>query len=84
MRCRSYQDPGVTPLLVAAFHLRDLARIEFKYGNTEEGLFLSQLALDLRRIANGGPLNCTAIWRTFAAQHPTLFTRPARRETLTV
>ena len=73
--CGFYHDPGKTALLLAALHLRDLARLEFLFGNEEEGLFLSQWALDLRKVVDGGQLRGTAVWRAFAAQHPTLFTR---------
>jgi hypothetical protein len=65
---------GSTALLLAALHLRTLARLEFLYDpHSEEGVFLSQVALDLRKIAYGGSPNCTAIWRAFAAQYPRLF-----------
>lgn len=70
--CEVYHAPGVTALLFAAAHLRDLARLEFLLGNDAEGLFLSQLSLDLRRIAAGSPQH-TAVWRAFAAKYPNSF-----------
>jgi hypothetical protein len=79
---REVYDPGSTTLLLAVFHLRDLARIEFLYGNSVEGIFLSQLALDLLKIAYGGALDCTAVWRALAAQHPTFFAGVCRPHTL--
>jgi len=63
----------VTALLLAALHLRDLALLEFMYGNAEEGLFLSQLACDLQGLAAGGSPHCTATWRAFALQFPRQF-----------
>jgi hypothetical protein len=69
----AYHDPGATVLLFAALHLRDLARLEFLLGNEVEGLFLSQLSLDLWRIAAGSPLQRTAVWRALAAQFPNAF-----------
>jgi hypothetical protein len=75
---REVYDPGSTALLLAAFHLRALARLEFFCDeNSEDGIFLSQLALDLRKIADGGPFRCTAVRRAFAAQYPALL-RSAR------
>lgn len=74
--------PGSTALLLAALHLRRLARLEFLYGlNSEEGIFLSQLALDLRKIADGGSPRGTAMWRAIAEQFPMLFAKGARRVT---
>jgi hypothetical protein len=80
MRCRSHHDPGVTALLLSGLHLRNLARLEFMYGNMEEGIFLSQLALDLRILADGSPLDCTAMWRAIVAQHPTVFRKSVQRK----
>ena len=76
MARRSYQNKisGSTALILAALHLRDLARLEFLYDlNSREGVLLSQLALDLRKIADGSSINCTAVWRAFAAQYPRFF-----------
>lgn len=75
MRRRSYQaeDLGSTTLLRAGSHSRDLARLEFSYGNFEEGLFLAQLARDLETIADGQPLRSTSIWRALEVQFPSLF-----------
>jgi hypothetical protein len=68
-----YHDPGANALLLAALHFRDLARLEFSYGNFEEGLFLAQLARDLEKIADGQPLRSTATWRALEVQFPSLF-----------
>jgi hypothetical protein len=68
-----YEDPGATALLFAALHLRDLARLEFMLGNDVEGLFLSQLSVDLRRIAAGSPPRCPKVWPAVAAQSPNAF-----------
>lgn len=75
MASKGYQKNilGSTPLLIAALHLRDLARLEFMYGNSQEGIFLSQLAMDLRRIADGGSPRNTAAWRAVMMQFPRLF-----------
>ena len=71
-----YDDPGAAALLFAAFHLRELARLEFMYDlNSGEGIFLSQLALDLRRLADGAQVQSTATWRALAAQFPRLFSK---------
>jgi hypothetical protein len=48
-----YHDLGANALRIAASHLRDLGRLEFSYGNFEEGVFVAQLAQDLGKIADG-------------------------------
>jgi hypothetical protein len=64
---------GSTQLLIAADHLRDLARLEFSYGNFEEGVFEAQIALDLEKIARGEPIRTTAAWRAYELQFPSVF-----------
>jgi len=55
-------------LLVAAAELRNLSRFEFLFdADSTDGLFLPQLALDLRRLADGCSLRSTAVWRAFTA-----------------
>jgi hypothetical protein len=66
---------GSTALLCAASHLFDLARLESMYGNSQECLFLSQLASDIRKIADGGSPRNTAAWHACMARFPTLFSK---------
>jgi len=68
-----YHDPGPAALLSAALYLRELARLEFAFGNDQEGLFLSQSASDLIRVAYRLSPRNTATWRAFAHQFPNLF-----------
>jgi hypothetical protein len=68
-----YYDPGAAALHLAALYLRELGLLESMYGNSPEALFLTQLSVDLRQLAEGGPPHCTASWRVFEARFPELF-----------
>jgi hypothetical protein len=73
MRGQCYHDRGVAALYTAARHLHEMAMLETLYGDSEEGMFLSQLSLDLSRIADRQSPRNTAAFRAIAAQFPRLF-----------
>lgn len=54
-------------LILAAAELRDAGRLEFVLdSNSGDGVLLSQIALDLRLLADGAPLRSTCLWRMFS------------------